>query len=224
MQQNEIDDFDDKELRRRVLMVTKQSYWSQFQEGLLSPQSVSYLIHHSDVALDNECHLDEWKTYEQLIQLGSSLDKHTEKLVASQGSSPSEKRRVKLLNWLDSIPVIISILLLVFASCVLPFTLDPSSKAFVVIENTTTAIFMLELLIRIYCLQDWRHPCAVDPYIAIDIVAVTLDIILLSAEDLFGEFSGFTKSIRSIRFLRLFRLLRLARLASRLNKAKIAGE
>ena len=71
--------------------------------------------------------------------------------------------------------------------------------------------------------QDW-HPCAVDPYVAIDFIAVFLDVLLLSAEDFLGDFSEYSKSIRSIRFLRLFRLLRLARIAGRLNKATIAGK
>jgi len=212
----------EKEVRRRVLMITKRSYWRQFQDGLLSDRSVKYLTHHTDIAIDNDCPLDEWETYAQLIRFGSTLDKDTKKLVASQGSSASEKRRVNLLNILDSIPVLVTILFLVFASCILPFTLDPSSVAFLIIENSTTAIFATELCIRLYCLQDW-HPWAVDPYIAIDIVAVLLDILLLSAEDFLGDFSEYSKAIRSIRFLRLFRLLRLARLASRLNKAKIAG-
>ena len=214
----------EKEVRRRVLMITKRSYWKQFQDGLLSHYSVSYLIHHTDVALDSDsCLLDEWKTFEQLIRLGSAVDKVSQKLVAAEGSSASEKRRVNLLNFLDSVPVILTILLLVFASCILPFTLDPSSEAFLIIENTTTAIFMAELCTRLYCLQEWRQPWAVDPYIAIDIVAVLLDIVLLNVEDLLGQASDYTKAIRSIRFLRLFRLLRLARVANSLKRAKIAA-
>jgi NhaP-type Na+/H+ or K+/H+ antiporter len=213
----------EKELRRRVLMITKKSYWRQFQDGLLSNHSVKYLTHHTDIAIDNDCTLNEWQTYVELNRLGSRLDKSTDKLIASEASSNSEKQRVKLLNFLDSVPVILTILLLVFASCILPFTIDETSRAFLIIENSTTAIFITELLIRLYCLQDW-NPCAVDPYIAIDVLAVLLDILLLSAEDVLGVFSEFSKSIRSIRFLRLFRLLRLARLANRLNKVKIAGE
>ena len=206
-----------------ALMITKRSYWKQFQDGLLSHRSIQYLIHHTDFAIDNGCSLDEWETYQKLIRLNSSLDKGTDKLVASESSSRSEKQKVKVLNFLDSIPVILVILLLVIASCVLPFAVDASSMAFFVIENTTTAIFACELCVRLYCLQDW-NPCAVDPYIAIDVVAVLLDIVLLSVGDFLGGFSEYSKSIRTIRFLRLFRLFRLARIAHRLNKAKIAGK
>ena len=214
----------EKELRRRALMITKRSYWKQFQDGLLSHGSLQYLIHHTDFALDNHCSMDEWEeTYGKLIRLNSSLDKGTDRLVASASSSISEKRKVKVLNVLDSIPVILMILLLVIASCILPFTVDPNSTAFFVIENTTTAIFTFELSVRLYCLHNW-NPCAVDPYIAIDIVAVLLDIVLLSVSDFLGGFSEYSKSIRTIRFLRLFRLLRFARFAHRLNKAKIAGK
>ena len=213
----------EKEIRRRVLMITKKSYWRQFQDGVLSHHSVKYLIHHTDVAIDKNYDLNEWQTYSKLVRLSSSVDKETDKLVASEASSMKEKRRVHLLNFLDSVPVILSILLLVLSSCVLPFALKQGSLAFLIIENTTTAIFVIELTIRLYCLQDW-NPCAVDPYIVIDTIAVLLDILLLSAEDLLGVFSGFSKSIRSVRFLRLFRLMRLARLASKLNRAKIAGK
>ncbi len=214
---------DEKELRRRVLMITKKSYWRQFNDGVLSNLSVKYLIHHTDNAIDNDCELNEWQTYEQLIRLASTFEKGTDKLVASENSSNSERQRVKLLNLLDSIPAILTILFLVFASCILPFTIEQGSKAFLVIENILTAIFVIEFSMRLYCLRDW-NPCAIDPYIIIDFLAVLLDILLLSAEDLLGSLSEFTKAIRSIRFLRLFRLLRLARLANRLNKAKIAGE
>ena len=67
--QAEDDEFDEgRELRRRVLMITKRSYWKQFQDGLLSHYSVSYLMHHTDVALDSDsCLLDEWKTFEYFL-------------------------------------------------------------------------------------------------------------------------------------------------------------
>jgi hypothetical protein len=212
----------DKEFRRRVLMIMKKSYWRQFQDGLLSDSSVRYLIHHTDIAIDDNCQLYEWETFKPLIQLGSTLDHGTDKLVALDTSSIGEKRRVKILNVLDSIPVLLIVLLLVLASCILPFVFKPDSIAFFIIENTTTTIFTIELIVRLYCLQDWK-PCAVDPYIGIDVIAVLLDIALMSTEDFLGGFSEYSKSIRSIRFLRLFRLLRLARVAYRLNKAKVAG-
>lgn len=214
---------DAKELRRRVLMITKKNYWRQFKDGVLSDHSVKYLVYHTDIAIDNDCSLNEWRTYAKLLKIGSTLDKGTDKLVANANSSNAEKRKVTLLNFLDSVPVIVTILILVIASCILPFTLDEGSIEFLIIENSMTAIFLFELSARLYCLQDWM-PCAVDPYIAIDIVAVLLDLLLLSAEDILGPFSEFSKSIRSIRFLRLFRLLRLARLASKLNQKKIAGK
>lgn len=210
----------DKEIRRRILMITKKSYWRQFQDGILSQQSVRYLVHHTQLALDDDCELNEWSKYEALIRLSSTIDKGTDKLVASQASTDSERKRVKILNTLDSVPVIIIILILVTSSCILPFTLQPGSTSFLIIENATTAIFASELCLRIYCLRNW-HPCAIDPYIAIDIVAVLLDILLLSAEDFLGGFSDYSKSIRGIRFLRLFRLLRFARIANRLRSAKV---
>jgi hypothetical protein len=212
----------DKEFRRRVLMIMKRSYWKQFQEGLLSDGSVRYLIHHTDNAIDNDCSLREWETLKPLIRLGSTLDNGTDKLVALENASISEKRRVKILNMLDSIPILFIVLFLVLASCILPFVFHPTSTTFSVIDGATTIIFTVELLIRLYCLQDWR-PCAVDPYVAIDILAVLLDIAVMTTEDFLGGFSEYSKSIRSIRFLRLFRLLRLARIANRLNKVKVAG-
>lgn len=211
---------DATEIRRRILMITKQSYWRQFQDGILSQQSVRYLNHHTQLALDNDCMLNEWSTYAHLIHLSSTIEKTTDKLVASHGSSASEKKRIMLLNILDSVPVIILILTLVAASCILPFTLEQGSTSFLVIENALTFIFALELCVRLYCLKNW-HPCAIDPYIAIDIIAVLFDILLLLAEDILGKFSDYSKSIRSIRFLRLFRLIRFARIANRLKSAKV---
>ncbi len=140
----------EKEARRRVLMITKKSYWTQFEEGLLSHQSVKYLIHHTDIALDNACSLNEWQTYMNLIRIGSTIEKGTDKLVASKESSEAEKQRVKILNTLDSVPSILVILLLVFASCILPFTLDPRSTAFRVVEHAVTVIFAAELCLRLY--------------------------------------------------------------------------
>ena len=212
-----------REARRRVLMITKQSYWRQFKDGLLSNQSVKFLVHYTDVAIDNDCSLDEWNTYANLIKISSTFDRGTDKLVASESSSRSERNRLRLLNFLDSIPAMLVILIVVFVSCTLTFTLDDNSIQYLIIEHTATSIFCLELLARLYCLQNWQ-PLAVDPYIAIDIVTVALDLMLLSAEDMLGGFSKYSKALRSVRFLRLFRLLRLARVAKVLKKAKVAGK
>jgi len=212
-----------KEARRRILMIIKKSYWRQFQEGLLSHHAVKYLVHHTDLAIDDECSLHEFKVYIQLIRLSSTIDKGTNKLVPSEGSSDSERRKLYILNFLDSVPVIILILVLVFTSCILTFTLDNLSQAYLIIDNTMTVVFCTELCARIYCVQDWQA-FAVDPYLAIDILTVVLDIILFSVSDLLGSFSGYSKSLRTFRFLRLIRLLRLAKVANRLKRAKIAGE
>ena len=213
-----------QEARRRVLMITKQSYWRQFRDGLLSNQSVKFLVHHTDLAIDNGCSLDEWNTYVKLVKISSTFDRGTEKLIASENASKSERFRLRLLNFLDSIPVMIIILIVVFVSCTLTFTLDESSMQYLVIEHTATLIFCLELLARLYCLQNWQ-PLAVDPYISIDVIVVSLDLMLLSAEeDLLGDFGKYSKSFRSIRFLRLLRLLRLARVAKNLQRVKVAGK
>jgi hypothetical protein len=212
-----------RETRRRVLMITKQSYWRQFKDGLLSDQSVKFLVHYTDVAIDNDCLLNEWDSYAKLVNISSTFDRGTDKLVASENSSRSERIRLRLLSFLDSIPVMMVILALVFVSCTLTFTLNDNSMEYLIIEHTATSIFCLELLARLYCLQNWQ-PLAIDPYIAIDIVVVALDLMLLSAEDMLGGFSKYSKSIRSVRFLRLFRLLRLARVAKIFKKAKVAGK
>ena len=148
----------EKEARRRVLMITKKSYWKQFNDGLLSHQSVQLLMHHTDNALDNACSLDEWESeYVKLVRIGSTLEKGTDKLVASQQSSPSERRRIKVLNSLDSVCGLLIILGLIVASIILPLTLNPGSLEFRIVEQTLTVIFLTELLVRIY----W---CVVLPY------------------------------------------------------------
>ena len=202
-------------------MITKKSYWRQFQDGLLSEHSVKFLVHHTDVAIDNECSLNESKIYVQLVRLKSTIDK--EKFIPGDGYSEEEQRKLKLSSFLDSIPVTLVILFLVFTSCILAFVIDPISKAYKIIEHTVTIIFFAELCARLYCVQNWQA-FVIDPYLAIDIVTVSLDVLLLGAGDLLGDFSEYSKSLRTFRFLKLVRILRLARIANRLQKVKIAGK
>ena len=137
----------------------------------------------------------------------------------------SEKQRLqfKIKTFLESIPVLLFILVLVSTSCILAFVLDPRSKIYAIIEHTTTLIFFIELCARFYCVQDWQD-FIVDPYLIIDSTAVFLDILLLSTTDLLGILSDYSKALRGIRFLRFIRLLRLARVANRLKKVKIVGK
>ena len=133
---------------------------------------------------------------------------------------------MKLLNLLDSAPVILIILSVVFISCILSFTMNNTTRVYLLLENIMTIIFVAELCIRFCCTQDWQA-LAVDPYIIIDIVTVTLNLLLLSVSDFLGGFSDYSKSLRTIRFLRLIRLLRIAKLTKVAKKlreqAKISG-
>jgi len=218
---------DAKEVRRRVLMITKKSYWRQFRDGLLTGHSVKYLVHHTDFAIEeNDCALNEFATYVQLVSFGSDVDKGTAKLAVTERLSKYQKKRMKLLNLLDSAPVILIILSVVFISCILSFTMNNTTRVYLLLENIMTIVFVAELCIRFCCTQDWQA-LAVDPYIIIDIVTVTLDLLLLSVSDLLGGFSDYSKSLRTIRFLRLIRLLRIAKLTKVAKKlreqAKISG-
>ena len=87
-------------------------------------------------------------------------------------------------------------------------------------EYVSTTIFCIELGVRLYCLGD-MHSFFADPYTMMDAFVVFLDLMLLTAGDVLGEVSGFTKSLRVIRFLRLIRLFRIARLAKKIQDTNL---
>lgn len=218
----EIEALEEKEARRRALMITKKSYWRQFQDGLLSNQSVQYLMHHTDLAVDDDCRLNEWSTYVELVRLSPTAAKVDERDIDAK-IPVAEARRVKMLTFLESVPVLVAILVLVIISCTLSLVLDPAEYPFVsLVEHITSLLFFFELCARFYCIQNWQS-VAIDGYVMVDTLAVLLDIVLLGAGDFLGGFSQYTKSFRSIRFLRLVRLLRLARVANKIKQTKIAA-
>ena len=59
------------EVRRRILMVCKQSYWNQFERGMINRQAAQYLRSLSDHATDqSRCDLDEWNAIEGMLKAG----------------------------------------------------------------------------------------------------------------------------------------------------------
>ena len=147
-------------------------------------------------------------------QTGSELDIYL---------APRDRRLIKILAFLDSVPTIAAVLILVVVSCTLSLVLDPELFIVRVVENATTIIFSVELGLRLYCIQNW-HLFVTDLYVMVDTLAVILDIILLGVGGFLGSLSGYTKVFRSIRFLKLIRLLRLARLAKKISQTKVAGK
>jgi len=214
-----------KEARRRVLMICKKSYWKQFQDGLLGNHAVKYLMHHTDIAIDNECELSEWSTFQALLTFNSSINNEKREEQGVELDEQSKKRRW-LLKKLDSVLTICLILVLVIVACVWSILVTDNEQqpnemsAYRVFEYVSTAIFTVELVVRLYCLGDW-HSFIADPYTIMDSLVVFLDLLLLLAGDVLGEVSGFTKSLRVIRFVRLIRLVRIARLAKKIQDTNL---
>ena len=50
-----------REIRRRILMICKQSYWNQFEQGLINRNAAKYLRTLADLAMDADCRLLEWE-------------------------------------------------------------------------------------------------------------------------------------------------------------------
>ena len=177
-------------------------------------------MHHTDLAIDDACCLNEWKIFSKLVRLNSTII-NDDKAIEMKDMTSMERYRRKCLTMLNSIPAIVAILVLVLLSCALSFILDPVTTAFLVLEHTMTTLFLFELCVRIFCIGSWQSLLS-DPYTLVDALVVFLDILLLGAGDILGSFSGYTKSFRTIRFLRLIRLLRVARLANKIQSTKMS--
>lgn len=67
------------EVRRRILMICKQSYWNQFEQGMLSRTAAQYLRSLSDAGMDEECILDEWAQIEEYLRKSGQLAEHHKK-------------------------------------------------------------------------------------------------------------------------------------------------
>ena len=212
---------DAKEARRRVLMIVKKSYWRQYKDGFLSRSSLQLMLHTTNVALENDCSLTEWKTFAANIELSSTIAQHDDasfKALAKLSKTQLRKRRMRAV--LDSIPSLFFVLVLVGLSCSTPFF--PDTVPFRVVEHVTTAAFLVELCLRLYCLDSW-HTIATDFYLVIDASVVVVDIVLLGAGDVLGGAAQYVATARTIRFLKLVRLLRIGRVIDRLRKAKVAA-
>ena len=212
---------DAKEARRRVLMIVKKSYFRQYKDGFLSRSSLQLLLHTTNVALEHDCSLTEWKTLQRNIELSSTIAQHDDasvKALAKLSKPQLRKRRMRAA--LDSIPSLFFVLVLVGLSCSTP--LFPDTKPFRIIEHIVTAAFLVELCLRLYCLDSW-HAIATDAYLVVDAFVVIVDIVLLGTGDALGGAAQYVAVGRTIRFLKLFRLLRLGRVVDRLRKAKVAA-
>ena len=65
------------EVRRRILMMAKQSYWNQFQQGMISRTAAQYLRCRADDAIESGCNLDEWSHIEKYLRsMGLLTNRH----------------------------------------------------------------------------------------------------------------------------------------------------
>ena len=214
------DEADMEEARRRVLMVCKQSYWNQFQEGLLGQEAVRFLSFVNNQAIDDHCRLAEWEKCRALLHFTSVADgmREAEEAVQKEVTSAQKQKR-EILSILDSIPCISAILAVVIASIAVSFSIEGDTTAerpewIAPFEYTLAATFLVELALRTHCLGNLSSFMA-DPFAVTDALVVFLDITLLVLGDVLGEFGGYTKSLRFVRLLRLVRLLRAGRLVKK---------
>ena len=63
------------EVRRRILMICKQSYRNQFEQGMLARTASQYLRGLADALMDDECNLDEWQRIEEYLRQSGQLSK-----------------------------------------------------------------------------------------------------------------------------------------------------
>eukprot|EP00636_Phaeomonas_parva_P016734 CAMPEP_0118861900 /NCGR_PEP_ID=MMETSP1163-20130328/7276_1 /TAXON_ID=124430 /ORGANISM="Phaeomonas parva, Strain CCMP2877" /LENGTH=1346 /DNA_ID=CAMNT_0006795747 /DNA_START=269 /DNA_END=4309 /DNA_ORIENTATION=+ len=212
------DKADLQEARRRVLMVCKQSYWNQFQEGLLGQEAVRFLSFLNNQAIDGECNLDEWSKCEQLLKF-TNIGAALEKQIDEEEKDRADTWQHQTLKVLDSIAVVSAIMVLVLVSLIVSLIFDQGSTPgwVLIFEICTALVFTCELALRIHCLGNFSSFIA-DAYAVTDAVVVFLDITVLLVGNVLGSAGGFTRILRLVRLIRLMRILRAARFVNKLRE------
>ena len=175
---------------------------------------MKYLIHVTDISIDTGCDLSEWNdSIQGLLRFNSSINIER-KEEHNDTSEIDEKtlKRHKTLKTLDSVPVVCGILIIVVIMCVWTVSLGQGADPleYKIFEYVSTSVFVVELLIRLWCLGD-VHSFMADPYTVMDAIVVFLDLALMGSEQLLGSFGQYSKGLRGIRLVRLIRFLRFAR-------------
>jgi hypothetical protein len=145
-----------------------------------------------------------------------SSAKHPRKTAAA---AEQDERREKVLTFLDSIPMMVFVLGLVFYSILASQIEGDNMPRDIVVF----VIFAIEMVLRMWAMNS-RSNYLADPYAVMDLVVVLLDVFTFAAASVLGAVGGFTKVLRVVRMVRLVRLVRAARLAKAvygLGKAQI---
>ena len=138
---------DSKEVRRRVLMICKQSYWNQFEQGLINRNAAVYLRTLCNLAMDRDCQLLEWSWIMGVLHIqlptgageGSSAHglaahgrdshhhdhrdshhDHPDKVVreSTRSTRQAATRRQRILTAMDSMAWSCIVVVIALASCV----------------------------------------------------------------------------------------------------------
>jgi hypothetical protein len=147
---------------------------------------------------------------------GGAVEKGHRRLIQCFFSVESRK---KTLRFLDHQHTMISIVGLVLAALIISqiaeFTgsTHPFFKGF---DYACYGVFVVELLLRIWAMQDFKGFFS-NAYCIVDLLVVVIDTITFVFSTLFKDNKGYSKLLRLFRLVRLVRLLKLMRLLHRLK-------
>lgn len=101
----------------------------------------------------------------------------------------------------------------------------PTADRFFVWEMSVMAFFTIELITRIYCLNDF-YAFVGNPFCVLDAVVVLLDFFAFFAQQLVGDlpFSKAPRLLRIIKLIRIIKVVRAARLMNTKTKKKTQEE
>ena len=225
-----------KEVRRRILMICKQSYKNQLEKGLINRNAATYLRTLCDLCMDRDCALLEWGWICGVLHLEVEEEPQREggeaegeaALEVRRSQAQSKTKRAATLARMDSLAWTLTVVGVAAVSCAINLSADDVDAAGLrtvrlVFDYLVMIFFTLEVLVRCACKGSLQRIVR-DLYCVVDILVVLLDLTatLVSEVLTFGDtdLSSYSTVPRLIRLLRLLRLLRVLRLASVLKERK----
>lgn len=140
-----------------------------------------------------------------------------------EGDEPKVSWQRRCLTFLESLPTLTFIILLVIVALVLTVmetVTGASGLGYIIAEYIITAIFCIELTLRFYCYV-YVHRNAQSFFKSflncVDVTVVSIDLIILGTPQLSGSGAEFAKALRAFRLARLVRVFRAARVIQRLK-------
>eukprot|EP01038_Epipyxis_sp_PR26KG_P012176 gene12176-16306_t len=173
---------------------------------------------------DSDLHLNSQFSFsgKQIRKTKSYLYPNADETNSLTQQKPWELRYLLFIESLPGMILLLTVVILTVMLIILQIllSLPQISSNSVIIDNSITAFYFLELSIRIYCFVRVRslQKFMSDPFNLVDTFLVVLDLILLS----FNAYLSQIKLARIIRILRIIRVIRVLR-AARIMK-KIADQ